>query len=298
MSSKKVTARKKSSSKKATKKNTKKSTKKAAKKTAKKITKKQTTVKKKKKPVATRKKKAKKKKSSTKKRVSRTRRGPNKTPSKATTSPIIHKKNFSFDSRHYFNRDISWLDFNARVLNEAFDKRTPLLERLRFLNIWRSNNDEFFMKRVGALFNKLENGDLATFVSGHTASELYEDILSKITYQQQLVTHCFQKEITPLLNEEGIKLLKWSELTAADKELMLDYFKNNIYPILTPLAVDSGHPFPFISNLSKSIGVCLRKPRERTKQFARVKVPNEIPQWVRLAKHRQHERSRVRGPLR
>ncbi len=221
----------------------------------------------------------------TKKRTNRSKT--RKTPAKKRQ--IVQKHAKTYDTHHFFNRDLSWLDFNGRVMHEALDERTPLLERLRFMNIWRSNNDEFFMKRVGALFNKIEQGDLTTFISGHSAKELYQKIREKVSYQQRVLSHCFKKEILPSLQKEGIKLVYWSDLAPSDKHQMLVYFQKNIFPILTPLAVDSGHPFPFISNLSKSIGVCLRKPRERTRQFARVKVPSEIPQWIRLDGTRQHE---------
>lgn len=190
---------------------------------------------------------------------------------------------------HFSNRDLSWLDFNARVMHEALDKRTPLLERLRFMSIWRSNNDEFFMKRVGALFNKQLEGDYKLTHDGLSYRELYNFIRQKVEGQKKKISQCFEKDVTPALNEEGIFFMKWSELKRAEKDHLLSYFKKNIFPILTPLAVDSGHPFPFISNLSKSIGVCLRRPKERTKQFARIKVPSEIPQWVRLQSHSSYE---------
>lgn len=287
-SSSRKSVRKKANAKRAPKKTTikkatQKSAKKTSKKTSKKVTKKQTTVKRKKTTRLQKKTRAKRRPGQTKKRVNRTKAG------HQAPHTIVHKHKMTFDSTNYLNRDLSWLDFNARVLHEALDERTPLLERLRFMNIWRSNNDEFFMKRVGALFSKRESGNLTTYLSGHTATELFDEISAKVTFQQKVLTRSFQKEITPLLKSEGIRLLKWNELNQSDKGKMLHYFKNNIFPILTPLAVDSGHPFPFISNLSKSIGVCLRKPRGRTKQFARVKVPTEVPQWIRLDKQRQFE---------
>lgn len=206
-----------------------------------------------------------------------------------SAAPIVQMYSKDYHSEHFFNRDIGWLDFNARVLHEALDKRTPLLERLRFMSIWRSNNDEFFMKRVGALRNKIEKGDLQTFISGHTAATLFEEVRIKVQSQQNIISKAFEKELIPAMEKEGIKLVTYKQLNAQDKAEMVAYFKQNIFPILTPLAVDSGHPFPFISNLSKSIGVCLRKPRERAKRFARVKVPSEIPQWIRLSANRSAE---------
>jgi polyphosphate kinase len=268
------------SAKKTTKKTTKKYTKK---KTTKKVAKKQTTVKKAKGSTRHKKSTAKKSSTRTRKRVNRVRNN------SRTPHTFVHKNSKTFDSQNYLNRDLSWLDFNARVLHEALDERTPLLERLRFMNIWRSNNDEFFMKRVGALFNKRERGNLTTFLSGHTAKELFKEIHRKTQYQQTILTRSFQQDLIPALQKEGIRLLKWHELTKNDKMDMLKYFEHNIFPILTPLAVDSGHPFPFISNLSKSIGVCIRRPKSRSKQFARVKVPTGVPHWIRLEKNRQFE---------
>ncbi|MCR9206505.1 MAG: polyphosphate kinase 1, partial [Halobacteriovoraceae bacterium] len=182
----------------------------------------------------------------------------------------------------YFHRDLSWLDFNARVLHEALDSRTPLLERLRFLSIWRSNNDEFFMKRIGALLRSNTSAEIKSYVSTFQSQQLHEDMRKKVEYQQTLLNKVFKKELIPQMEKEKIKLVTWKSLSRVEKTMLLAYFRQNVFPILTPLAVDSGHPFPFISNLSKSIGVRMRKPRERTRQFARLKVPSEIPQWIRL----------------
>jgi polyphosphate kinase len=193
------------------------------------------------------------------------------------------------DENLFFNRDISWLDFNQRVLHEALDQRTPLLERLRFMSIWRSNNDEFYMKRVGSLFKKIREGSFKPLYDGKGPEEFYKEIRTKVETQKKILTHCFKEEIIPALKQEGITFISWENLSQIEKKSMVDYFKRNIFPILTPLAVDSGHPFPFISNLSKSIGVCLRRPKERTKRFARVKVPTEIPQWVRLKGNQKSE---------
>lgn len=189
----------------------------------------------------------------------------------------INKKISDF----YQDRDLSWLDFNFRVLNEALDPRTPLLERLRFIDIYRSNNDEFFMKRIGPLLTKLKNGD-ENYNEQYETREFYDLLLNKVNEHWSLLDECYRKDIIPSLEKNGIQLLKYKDLTPSEKRNLNSYFKTNIFPILTPLAVDSGHPFPFLSNMSKSIGVTLRLPRKHEKSFARVKIPNEIDQWVKV----------------
>ena len=204
------------------------------------------------------------------------------TTTSANKTSIKKKTDVKDKFNPFFNRDISWLDFNARVLNEAVDKRTPLLERLRFMSIWRSNNDEFYMKRIGALHRANNSTDIRSFVNTYKSQKLLVDMREKVEQQQILLNNTFLKEIVPSLKKEKIKFTTWKELSQSDRNILLDYFKQNVFPILTPLAVDSGHPFPFISNLSKSIGVKLRKPGEQTQHFARLKVPTELPQWIRL----------------
>lgn len=248
-------------------------------------------VRKKKAPI--RKKKTQKKSTTGRKKASRKKvvKKASKKVTKNKTSRRVNKKSTQAASRffqnedkldRFFNRDISWLDFNARVLHEALDGRTPLLERLRFLSIWRSNNDEFFMKRIGALLRYNSSPDIKNYVSTYRSELLLEEMRKKVEYQQSLINKVFKKELIPLMQKEGIKLVTWKDLSRVERTMLLAYFRQNVFPILTPLAVDSGHPFPFISNLSKSIAVRMRKPRERTRQFARLKIPTEIPQWIRL----------------
>jgi len=185
---------------------------------------------------------------------------------------------------HFYNRDLSWLDFNSRVLHEAMDSRTPLLERLRFIDIFRSNTDEFFMKRLGSLINKLESTQPKPFVDGTDHDELYVQLQEKIADQMYQIDESFALDIMPRLQEEGIDLVTWKELETSEKEKISKFFMQNIFPILTPLAVDLGRPFPFLSNLSKSIAVCAVRPEETTKRFARVKIPTELPSWYELSK--------------
>lgn len=181
---------------------------------------------------------------------------------------------------HFFNRELSWLKFNVRVLNEAMDPRTPLLERLRFLDIYISNLDEFYMKRVGRLKHQLESAYFILSADGQTAHEQLKEIRRTVSESNQnLATHFYDK-IVPALKTEGIELIRWKDLRPTEKSYVIHYFQKNIFPILTPLAVDSGHPFPFLSNMSKSLGVSLARPGEKNKQFARVKIPDKVDDWI------------------
>jgi polyphosphate kinase len=177
---------------------------------------------------------------------------------------------------------MSWLSFNERVLFEAFNLKNPLLERLRFIDIFRSNNDEFFMKRVSLLISKIESGDGKLSIDGRNSLDLYNQFLGHVRGNWDLAQEKFASQIIPELEDEGIKLYDWKQLSTNDKAYLVSYFRDNIFPILTPLAVDAGHPFPFLSNLSKSIGVCIRLPKKKEKFFARVKIPTELPQWIPL----------------
>lgn len=180
----------------------------------------------------------------------------------------------------YFNRDLSWLDFNRRVLHEAHDPRTPLLERVKFLAIFSSNQDEFFMKRVGLLKRKLAQRSTEKSLDGLTPDQQFHLIrqrLAELTHEQ--ITN-WQDELRPLLEQENILIRAYADLTPDQQARASDYFTKQIYPVLTPLAVDPGHPFPFISNLSVSIGVLLRQPKHREHLFARVKVPQLFSRWL------------------
>jgi len=186
------------------------------------------------------------------------------------------------ESAEFLNRDLSWLEFNRRVLHEAIDPRTPLLERLRFLGIFTSNLDEFYMKRVGGLKRQLAAGPAPS--GGETASPA--DALAKIRtavlpmVQQQAQT--FLRDIYPALSQNGIRLLGWNELEPGERDQAISFYSASVFPVLTPLAVDPGIPFPFISNLSTSLGVVLHHPESHENLFARVKVPEVLPKWLRV----------------
>ncbi len=163
----------------------------------------------------------------------------------------------------YLNRDLSWLDFNQRVLNEAIDPRTPLLERLKFLAIYSSNSDEFFMKRIGLLRRKIAQKSLERSHDGLTPEQHYLAVREKLRAMTREVVEFWTRELRPALEEERIFIRDYVELTAEQRATADDYFHSQIFPVLTPLAVDPGHPFPFISNLSVSIGVLLESSRGR-----------------------------------
>ncbi|MAX25408.1 MAG: polyphosphate kinase 1 [Phycisphaeraceae bacterium] len=191
----------------------------------------------------------------------------------------------------FLNRESSWLEFNRRVLHEALDSRTPLLERVGFLAIFNSNLDEYFQKRVGGLKRQINAGVTTRTVDGMTAQDQLALIRSTVLEDLQTQANCFEQQVKPALAQEGVHLLKWDQLTDEEKQYTDDYFEDNLFPVLTPLAVDPGHPFPFISNLSTSLGVILRYPDGASThddaetgeiQFARVKVPRILPRWVRL----------------
>jgi polyphosphate kinase len=179
----------------------------------------------------------------------------------------------------FLDRDLSWLEFNRRVLHEALDDRTPLLERVKFLSIFTSNLDEFFMKRVGRLKLLAEASGLAP-AEDPTAHllRIRETLLPMLAAEADVYT----RVLRPELARHGIHLLGWPDLTDAQRQYAERYFHRNVFPVLTPLAVDPGHPFPFMSNLSTSLGVLLRPPDSEERLFARVKVPEMFPQWLPL----------------
>ncbi|TVQ31428.1 MAG: polyphosphate kinase 1 [Phycisphaeraceae bacterium] len=178
------------------------------------------------------------------------------------------------------NRELTWLEFNRRVLRLATDDRTPLLERVRFLAIFSSNLDEFFMKRVGGLKRQLEAGVATRSGDGLTPGEQLQAIRDLILELQAEQADCYENSIIPALTEAGIELTPYNSLTTLERERIDDWFRRNVFPLLTPLAVDPGHRFPFISNLSTSIGVLLTHPDQSEQLFARVKVPSAIPRWI------------------
>jgi polyphosphate kinase len=183
-------------------------------------------------------------------------------------------------SAEFLNRDLSWLEFNRRVLHEAIDPRTPLLERVRFLVIFTSNLDEFFMKRVGGLKREIK-GSPASADSSPALEELRQ-IRNAVLPMLNAQAETYSGSIHPQLVANNIHPLLWEQLTDAERQQATLYFRANAFPVLTPLAVDPGIPFPFISNLSTSLGVVLHHPDRHENLFARVKVPEVLPKWIRV----------------
>ena len=186
------------------------------------------------------------------------------------------------ESREFLNRDLSWLEFNRRVLHEAIDERTPLLERVRFLGIFTSNLDEFFMKRVGGLKRQLLTPASVTNPDTVPPLEALAQIRSAVLPMLRLQADGYKNSIRPSLLENQIHPLDWDDLSDAERQQATLYFQANVFPVLTPLAVDPGIPFPFISNLSMSLGVVLHHPDRHENLFARVKVPEVLPKWIRV----------------
>jgi polyphosphate kinase len=172
----------------------------------------------------------------------------------------------------WIDRDLGWLDFNERVLAEALDERTPLLERAKFLAIFTSNLDEFFMKRQSVLRHSTSDAQ----------RELLRQLREKLLPMLQRQADCYRNTIVPGLAEQGVFLRYWSELTPLQKEEASKYFDSEISPALTPLVIDPVHPFPFISNLSTSLVFRLRDLVKGESMFARVKIPSVLKQWVSL----------------
>jgi len=201
--------------------------------------------------------------------------------SKKQRKPKIIEHPLSSETE-FTSRETGWLNFNRRVLFEAEDSRTPLLERLKFLGICNSNLDEFFMKRVGGLKRQVAYGISPKSSDGKTPMQQLVEIRKNVLQMTQAQAECFSKTLKPSLKEKNIFLVKWADLNGKEKEQAQKYYLKNVFPVLTPLSVDPGHPFPFISNLSISLGVTLKAPNSDEKMFARVKVPQVLASWVRI----------------
>jgi polyphosphate kinase len=179
------------------------------------------------------------------------------------------------------NRELSWLEFNARVLREAEDPDNPLLERLKFVSIFDSNLDEFFMKRVGGLKQQLASNlrELGADSGGTPRQQLaaINAVVRPLVARQRRL---LGEELLPALRQHGVEIVRWGELKAGERRHLSEEFDRRMFPILTPLAVDPAHPFPFISNVSLSLGVSIRLPGDDVPRFARVKAPHILPRWV------------------
>ena len=187
----------------------------------------------------------------------------------------------------YSDREMQWLEFNNRVLDLAKDSaRIPLIERAKFLAIFSNNLDEFFMVRVAGLKRRIHAGVAVPSITGQMPGEVHAMILQRTAELVAEQSRVFHEDVRPALRDEGIEILHWSELTAAEKDEMRTLFAERVFPVLTPLAVDPSHPFPYISGLSINLAVILRNPATGRRQFARVKVPPVLARFVKLAEGR------------
>ena len=186
--------------------------------------------------------------------------------------------------QHITDREMSWLSFNQRVLELAEDPTMPLLERVRFLAIFSSNLDEFFMVRVATLMSKLENGVTAANVAGFTPMELMKQVSLRTNALMERQSNVYHKEIEPLLKKQGIEFVHWDQLNDTERGYVTKLFQDRIFPVLTPLAVDPSHPFPYISGLSLNLAVIVKNPTSHEEFFARVKVPEILPRFIATAK--------------
>jgi polyphosphate kinase len=202
---------------------------------------------------------------------------------RATQPHAVPKDTPIGSPRLLFNRELSWLDFNWRVLHQARDKRVPLLERVRFVSIAASNLDEFFRKRMGGLKRQLAAGVQTPSPDGRTPAEQLRMSREAVLEMARALSSTWEQDLKPALaTQAGIRVRPWVECTPAQQAWLRDYFMTHVFPVLTPLAVDPGHPFPFISNLSLSLAVMLKHPTRKTEHFARLKVPTSEGRWIPL----------------
>jgi len=195
-------------------------------------------------------------------------------PSSQQKMPVTaEKKEFDLnDPALYLNRELSWMEFNGRVLSQAADQRLPLLERVKFLAIYGSNMDEFFMKRIGGLKQQVATGIQDVTIDGRTPGQQIE-ACCQVMINQSVRREQTLKELLRALAKAGIEIISCRELARSEREALRSYFYDNLFPLITPQSVDPAHPFPFISNLSLNLFVTLRYPGDKEVSLARVKVP-------------------------
>lgn len=186
----------------------------------------------------------------------------------------------------YLNRELSWLAFNRRVLELAQDENMELLERVRYISIFAGNLDEYFMVRVAGLKRRIETGIARKDSSGMLPRELHAAILAESYSLMQEQSETFNNSILPALVANGIEILRWEELTVEERERMNTLFAEQIFPVLTPLAVDPSHPFPYVSGLSLNLAVLMKNPDSDNELFARVKVPASLPRFFEVSRER------------
>lgn len=197
-----------------------------------------------------------------------------------TTTIFTPAVNPELPQDRFIERELSWLDFNQRVLELAEDPTTPLLERVNFASIFASNLDEFFMVRVASLKRRIATGIAVPSPSGLSPQQVLAEISERTRILQQRHANLFMKELLPELAQVDIHLVHISSLSDTEMQSLHEYFTLQVFPVLTPLAVDPAHPFPYISGLSLNLAVVLRNPKTKGEHFARVKVPPLLPRFV------------------
>jgi polyphosphate kinase len=202
--------------------------------------------------------------------------------SEETMAIIVPDFGTELAPNRYLDRELSWLAFNQRVLELAEDPNLFLLERVNFLAIFASNLDEFFMVRVAGLKRRIATGLAVMSTSGMSPQEVLTAISSEAHRLQERHAKLFIEAIKPAMKEQGIQIVRWSDLEETEKTSLHDYFQAQIFPVLTPLAVDPAHPFPYISGLSLNLAVVLKNPDNDKEHFARVKVPPLLPRFIRI----------------
>ncbi len=185
------------------------------------------------------------------------------------------------NKKNFFNRDLSWVEFNRRVLEEALDPNLPLLEKVKFISIFHSNLDEFYMIRISGLKEQIAANVLEPTIDGLTPLEQLRNIEKSLQPMLKQVMDLWLNKVVPALKKHHIEIAVYDQLPKKEKEILKEYFKKEIYPVLTPLAFDPGRPFPYISNLSLSLAILVKKPNGEN-HFARVKVPSILPRLMQI----------------
>ena len=182
----------------------------------------------------------------------------------------------------FVDRELTWIDFNKRVLEQAQDRNLPVLTRAWFLSIFSSNLDEFYMVRVAGLKRRIAAGITPVRASGLDAKQVLELITSRAKKLTAAQAELFQNDVRPAMAQAGIEITDWKSLSQEERDKLTRYFRYRVYPVLTPLAVDPSHPFPYISGLSLNLAVMLRNPRSGKNHFARIKLPDSLPRFVQV----------------
>jgi len=203
-----------------------------------------------------------------------------------TTPDAVKDSSSELPLDRFLDRELSWLAFNKRVLELAEDASLPLLERTKYLSIFASNLDEFFMVRVAGLRRRIATGIAVKSASGKMPNEVHESVLARSHELMREQSQVFNNALLPELVANGIEILRWDELTQDEQETLTKLFNDQVFPVLTPLAVDPSHPFPYISGLSLNLAILVRNPETHNELFARVKVPPSLPRFLSVAKQR------------